>query len=156
MSDVSADIPEEDIIQRVEAVMDRLVTASDVLKSIPASLVNYLKVKREFQVGYFNRREIPLWWMMFLLVARNNGWTVHGWGVTSSGGLFGYGLEQDDALLLLQFSSFLDGCDIMVGNGWSAKNVLFEPFKEWIGIHKGIKKAQEMAEESVSNEPSKV
>lgn len=151
--DVSADISEEEIIQRVEAVMDRLVTVSDPSQSIPESLVNYLKLKREFNVDDFNSREIPIWWKMFLLVARNQGWTVRGWGITQSGGLFGYGLEQDDALMLMQWGSFLDGCDLMGWDGWSAKNVLWDPFKEWIGIHKGVLLARESAASAASNEP---
>lgn len=148
--DVAADISDEEIIRQVESKLDSQVLDAGYAEFMPQVLADYVKQRGEFSMDYFNKREVPFWWKMFLLVARNNGWEVRGWGYMSSGCLFGYGLEQDDALLLIQWSHFLDGCSLLGPAGWNAKDALFPIFSEWVGIHKGIKKAQEAAGEVVS------
>ena len=52
----------------------------------------------------------PRWKRIAFLVYANGGFTVRQWGIVSYGpGLHQQGLEQNDALELLQWESFIDG-----------------------------------------------
>lgn len=81
---------------------------------------------------------VPFWWEVFWLLAKNNGdWNVNGWGVMSSGGVFGFGLLQDEALSLMRFSAYAKGYED--GTGVCLQELLIEPWLRWLDIHKAAK-----------------
>lgn len=64
----------------------------------------------EPQTQYLNRQKMPRHRYLSFLVTANCGFQVRGWGVTSrypNGHL--RGLEQNDALSLMAFGSYMDG-----------------------------------------------
>jgi len=75
----------------------------------------------------------PVWWQLFYLIVCNGGWNVGGWGVISSmGGPFKQGLEQNEAIQLIYYKGWADGATVAGVDVYAA---LEQPFKRFITLH---------------------
>lgn len=71
------------------------------------------------------------------LVFKNGGFRARGYGITQSGGLYGYmGLVQLEAFSLMNLSSFLDG--LLTGRGEELDPNLFKAEYERVAALQGI------------------
>ena len=114
---------QEEIEQQVEALL-----------KCQGAVLEWVTQRVCASFGYFEpQKEVPMWWRLFWLVSRNGGWDVTGWGVTSSAGLFGSGLEQNDALQLLQHAAFIDG--LSCGSGENVYDQTIDAYEKFIEIH---------------------
>ncbi len=89
-----------------------------------------------FDVDAWLNQDLPsgqlLHQRLSFLVTANGGFSVRGWGILSYGGGHQRGLEQDDALELIQWAAFLDG---LAAAGVSIHDAFYPLFQEYQQAH---------------------
>ena len=96
---------------------------------MPHEVTEWLQQSNTWQQSSFGEtKTTELWETLAWLVICNGGWQVRGWGYIGGGdGPFQRGLDQDNALTLLQLSGTVDGICIGLGN-----DDILEPLNELI------------------------
>lgn len=85
----------------------------------------------------YERVLVPRWFRLFVLIARNGGWNVYDWGHTSTGGPFGHGLNQDEAIELIENTFFIYG----VTHGSKDEQMMeaiTKAYRHFMRMHKSI------------------
>lgn len=83
------------------------------------------------------------------LIYANGGFDVHGWGMTSFDGIHTRGLEQDEALELIQCKAYIDG---LFDGGIDVLAVLESYFKSYVEKYNDIyQERQKQSNSAVEN-----
>ena len=89
----------------------------------PTTFTEWLDEVITVQPQYEAPRGMPRWQRIADLAIRNGGFEVHSWGTTGyKGGPFGFGLDQNDALALLQFAAFISGVSFVTKDAFTILN----------------------------------
>lgn len=96
------------------------------------------------QFGY-GQRVAPRHERIAELVVANGGFEVHGWGILSYGGGHRRGLEQEEALSLMQYAAFMEGAT-------AAGVDLFEAFRPYFDEYVRRVEAAELTAQQTGGE----
>jgi len=89
--------------------------------------------------GLTEQVTVPRWYQYFMYIARNGGRQVVSWGMLSSAGLFGTGLEQNEALTLIGMDAYICGMENMDGD---PNETIGQAFNRFIEIHVKIREEE--------------
>ena len=112
------------MVRELEKSCQPLIDSMDA----PDKLKDYLNEKILRDIDFCHSFEIPIWLWAFILVSKNGDWEVGGWGITSGGGPFGSGLNQMQAIELIQFNSMFNGVEAF---GPQVRDLLLPAWEEF-------------------------